>query len=122
MSPARRLSFHNLKYADSTAHVAGIAMIHFTLKCANDHQFDSWFQSGTAYDRLAEADAALCTPDAAAIADALITLETAEQQARLGHAAQDPLDQATDPQGLTRAITRALYPCSPPPDPFPSIT
>ena len=27
-------------------------MIQFTLKCANDHQFDSWFQSGTAFDKL----------------------------------------------------------------------
>lgn len=61
-----------------------------------------------AYDRLAEADAALCTPDAAAIADALITLDTAEQQARLGQAAQDALDQDTDLKGLMRDITRAL--------------
>lgn len=61
-----------------------------------------------AYDRLAEADAALCTPDAAAIANALITLDTAEQQARLGQAAQDALDQDTDLKGLMRDITRAL--------------
>ncbi|GGC08257.1 3-deoxy-D-manno-octulosonic acid transferase [Marivita lacus] len=61
-----------------------------------------------AYDRLAEADAALCTPDAAAIADALITLDKAEQQARLGQAAQDALDQDTDLKGLMRDITRAL--------------
>lgn len=61
-----------------------------------------------AYDRLAEADAALCTPDAAAIADALITLDTAEQQARLGQAAQDVLDQETDLEGLMRDITHAL--------------
>ena len=61
MSPARRLSFHNPKHADSTAHVAGIAMIHFTLKCANDHQFDSWFQSGTAYDTLHAAGMVGCS-------------------------------------------------------------
>ena len=27
-------------------------MIQFTLKCANDHRFDSWFQSGTAFEKL----------------------------------------------------------------------
>ncbi|MGJ8605031.1 MAG: DUF1178 family protein [Marivita sp.] len=27
-------------------------MIQFTLKCANDHHFDSWFQSGSAFDKL----------------------------------------------------------------------
>ncbi|MFA8385847.1 MAG: 3-deoxy-D-manno-octulosonic acid transferase [Pelagibaca sp.] len=61
-----------------------------------------------AYDRLAEADAALCTPDAAAIAEALVTLNTAEKQAKLGQAAQDVLDQETDHEGLIRDITHAL--------------
>ena len=27
-------------------------MIKFTLKCANDHGFESWFQSGAAFDSL----------------------------------------------------------------------
>lgn len=27
-------------------------MIQFTLKCENDHRFDSWFQSATAFDKL----------------------------------------------------------------------
>ncbi|MFD1913088.1 DUF1178 family protein [Halodurantibacterium flavum] len=27
-------------------------MIRFTLKCANDHAFESWFQSGNAFDTL----------------------------------------------------------------------
>ena len=61
-----------------------------------------------AYERLAESNAALCTPDAAAIADALITLKTAEQQAKLGQAAQDVLNQDTDLEGLMRDITHAL--------------
>lgn len=61
-----------------------------------------------AYDRLAEADAALCTKDAKAIADALITLNTAEKQAKLGQAAKDVLDQDTNLEGLMRDITRAL--------------
>ncbi|MDP4992276.1 MAG: 3-deoxy-D-manno-octulosonic acid transferase [Marivita lacus] len=61
-----------------------------------------------AYDRLTEADAALCTPDAAAIADALVTLNRAEKQANLGQAAQDALDQDTDFEGLMRDITHVL--------------
>src|SRR5690554_5816096 len=28
-------------------------MIKFSLKCAKDHRFDSWFQSASAYDKLA---------------------------------------------------------------------
>jgi hypothetical protein len=27
-------------------------MIQFSLRCANDHRFDSWFQSGSAFDKL----------------------------------------------------------------------
>lgn len=27
-------------------------MIKFSLKCSNDHRFESWFQSGTAFDSL----------------------------------------------------------------------
>jgi len=27
-------------------------MINYTLKCENDHSFDSWFQSGSAFDKL----------------------------------------------------------------------
>lgn len=27
-------------------------MIQFSLKCANDHRFDSWFQSGSAFEKL----------------------------------------------------------------------
>ncbi|MCF6317311.1 MAG: DUF1178 family protein [Marinosulfonomonas sp.] len=27
-------------------------MISYTLKCENDHSFDSWFQSGAAFDKL----------------------------------------------------------------------
>ena len=29
-------------------------MIQYTLKCENDHSFDSWFASADAYDKLAE--------------------------------------------------------------------
>ena len=35
-------------------------MIQFTLKCANDHRFDSWFQSGPAFDKLHSAGMVSC--------------------------------------------------------------
>ncbi|WP_319824533.1 DUF1178 family protein [Thalassovita sp.] len=36
-------------------------MIQFTLKCANDHRFDSWFQSGAAFDKLHAAGMVGCS-------------------------------------------------------------
>jgi 3-deoxy-D-manno-octulosonic-acid transferase len=61
-----------------------------------------------AYDRLAQHDAALRTPDAAAITQALLTLDTSEEQAQLGQAAQNVLGQDTDLDSLLRDISNAL--------------
>ncbi|WP_371056130.1 DUF1178 family protein [Rhodosalinus sp. K401] len=36
-------------------------MIHYTLKCANDHSFDSWFQSAVAFDKLEAAGMVCCS-------------------------------------------------------------
>ena len=36
-------------------------MIRFHLKCDNDHQFESWFQSGDAFDRLVSSGLITCT-------------------------------------------------------------
>lgn len=35
-------------------------MIRFTLQCARDHRFDSWFQSSEAYEKLAVAGMVTC--------------------------------------------------------------
>ena len=35
-------------------------MIQYTLKCAQDHSFDSWFQSADAYDKLMAAGLVTC--------------------------------------------------------------
>ncbi len=35
-------------------------MIRFSLKCSNDHSFESWFQSSEAYEKLAAADLLSC--------------------------------------------------------------
>jgi len=36
-------------------------MIQYSLKCANGHDFDSWFQSADAFDRLAQAGLVQCS-------------------------------------------------------------
>ena len=36
-------------------------MIRFHLKCAQDHEFESWFQSGDAFDKLVAAGMINCT-------------------------------------------------------------
>ncbi|MGJ8623950.1 MAG: DUF1178 family protein [Yoonia sp.] len=36
-------------------------MIRFHLKCDQDHQFESWFQSGAAFDKLVKAGMVSCT-------------------------------------------------------------
>ncbi|SFL94947.1 DUF1178 family protein [Shimia aestuarii] len=35
-------------------------MINYTLKCANEHRFDSWFQSADAFEKLKEARMVSC--------------------------------------------------------------
>lgn len=35
-------------------------MIQFSLRCSNDHRFDSWFQSSAAYDKLERAGLVTC--------------------------------------------------------------
>jgi hypothetical protein len=36
-------------------------MIRFNLKCNNDHEFESWFQSGAAFEKLVTAGMVSCT-------------------------------------------------------------
>lgn len=36
-------------------------MIHYALKCAEDHRFESWFQSASAFDKLAAAGMVTCS-------------------------------------------------------------
>ncbi len=61
-----------------------------------------------AYERLTDADAARCTPDAQTLYDTLLAIDTADEQAKLGQAAQNVLHQDTDFDGLLRDITSAL--------------
>lgn len=61
-----------------------------------------------AYARLRDADAAICVQDATALAQAVISLDTADAQQSLGRAAQRALRQDTNFESLLRDITKAL--------------
>ena len=61
-----------------------------------------------AYDRLANEKAAICTPDATSLCEALIAMESIEKQAAWGQAARKVLHQDTDLTGLMHDIARAL--------------
>jgi hypothetical protein len=59
-------------------------MIRFQLKCDQDHAFESWFQSGTAFDKLVSAKMLSCTTCGSAnvtksmMAPAVATTQAAE--------------------------------------------
>jgi 3-deoxy-D-manno-octulosonic-acid transferase len=57
---------------------------------------------------LQDASAAICVQDAAALAEALVSLKSADAQHELRRAAQSALHQDTDFDSLLRAITQAL--------------
>jgi len=48
-------------------------MISYTLKCENDHRFDSWFQSASAFDKLLAVGMVTCpTCESAAVKKAIM--------------------------------------------------
>lgn len=75
-------------------------MIQFTLKCAQGHRFDSWFQSAAAYDKLGAAGMVACA----------ICGETRVEKAlmapRLG-TARDPVETAPAPGPLSAPASPA---------------
>ncbi len=71
-------------------------MIRFALKCENDHRFESWFQSGAAFDTLVARDLVGCpTCGATAIQKDLMAPKvtakpSAEEEPRSMASAPDP--------------------------------
>lgn len=64
-------------------------MIRYTLKCAADHGFDSWFQSAAAYDSLAAAGHLACPVcGAASVEKALMAPGVAQAPKAPGNAAR----------------------------------
>ena len=74
-------------------------MISYTLKCENDHRFDSWFQSADAFDKLCGAGMVTCPRcqsvqvEKAIMAPRVRTARKAEKAAQTANQTQD---QATD--------------------------
>ncbi|WP_456385800.1 DUF1178 family protein [Profundibacter sp.] len=67
-------------------------MISYTLKCENDHQFDSWFQSASAFDRLLLAGMVSCpTCESASVTKAIMSprVRTARKAASAPNQASD---------------------------------
>ena len=79
-------------------------MIQFSLKCSNDHRFDSWFQSSEAYDKLARAGMISCTICGATSVDKAV-MAPRVRPARA--AAPAALPDAPRPPALTAEATPA---------------
>ena len=74
-------------------------MICYTLKCADDHTFDSWFQSADAYDKLMAAGLVTCSVcGALGVEKAIMApqVRTARKQPKAGplSAPASPAEQA----------------------------
>ncbi len=85
-------------------------MIHYTLKCAEGHEFDSWFQSTSAFDKLLSSDMVACAVcgstdvQKALMAPTVATRETAQRQAS---APDRPLSGKRSPAEQALARLRA---------------
>lgn len=73
-------------------------MIRFALKCEKDHHFESWFQSGTAFDALAARDLVTC-PECGT---AQVTKELMAPKVRASRKTAEAPDAA--PQTMTNAV------------------
>lgn len=68
-------------------------MISYTLKCKNDHRFDSWFQSADAFDSLLKAGMVTCPAcESASVSKAIMAPRV--RTARKAATAPDQADQA----------------------------
>lgn len=79
-------------------------MIRYSLKCANDHRFDSWFASGEAYETLRKSRLVTC-PDCGNAQIEKTLMAPAVQSA--GSPAEDrPLSTPSDPRAEALAALR----------------
>ena len=86
------------------------AMIRYSLKCENDHRFESWFQSGPAFDKLHSAKMVACPTCASTSVEKAIMaprVRTARKAAQTPQPDnQQPDAPLTTPQNdVERAIT-----------------
>lgn len=79
-------------------------MIRYALKCENDHRFESWFQSGDAFDGLVTRGLVGC-PDCASTSVAKDLMAPKVTPARKKAAAPQPMTNAPDPE-LVEALKK----------------
>ena len=70
-------------------------MIHFSLKCSQNHSFDSWFQSSDAFEKLAKAGMLTCAKCGdRAVEKSLMTPKISTQSPSESHAFSAPMSEA----------------------------
>ena len=78
-------------------------MIKYTLKCGDDHRFDSWFQDSAAFDRLAGSGHLTCAVCGSS------NVEKAVMAPRLGASeGEEPGTELTAPQSPAEAALKLL--------------
>jgi hypothetical protein len=85
-------------------------MIRFNLKCAKDHSFESWFQSGTAFEALKGAGHVACPVcGSGEVEKALMAPSVVAPRSEVGVAARASLDApATELEAALAALRRQV--------------
>lgn len=84
-------------------------MIRYSLKCANDHVFESWFQSASAFDKLHEAGMVSCSVcNSADVSKSVMTPSV--KTSRTSRAGETTAPQAGAAQGAPTAQTEKPSP------------
>lgn len=71
-------------------------MISYTLKCENDHRFDSWFQSASAFDKLLSAGMVTCPSCASGAVEKAIMAPRVRTARKSTSAAEQGAGQAAE--------------------------
>ncbi|MDC0736918.1 DUF1178 family protein [Cognatishimia sp. SS12] len=82
-------------------------MIQFSLKCAQGHQFSSWFQSGAAFDKLKSAGMVTCAVCGATEVEKAI-MAPRVRAARSAVSGLGETEQSPAPQPVEKAADKAL--------------
>ena len=72
-------------------------MIRYSLKCENDHRFESWFQSGSAFDKLHSAKMVACPTCASTSVEKAIMAPRVRTARKAAQAPQPDLQQPDAP-------------------------
>ncbi|TAD89234.1 MAG: DUF1178 family protein [Alphaproteobacteria bacterium] len=93
-------------------------MIHYTLRCAQGHEFDSWFRNSTAFEALAEARELVC-PECG---DTHIDRAIMAPRIASGRSEPTAAEPATDPASPPVATASVATAGSPAPEGGPQLT